>query len=153
MLRHMIAQPCPTCSTKSFLELRLVQVTSSAQNPIHSLFSLDYHEQRPSRQTRKPMQKQWSALSLVGSESSFTPALDVELKLDAVTKLQTEFEAGVEVHDTLNVPVPLLSWRMIRYCRSRTQNPSSPFSKPAFVLQTNTSQLQLFRPSLRFSLL
>lgn len=93
------------------------------------------------------------SLSFVGSESSFTPILDVELKLDAVTKLQAEFETGVEVHDALNIPVPLLSWGMTRCCRSRTQNPSSPFSKPAFVLQTNTLQPQLFRPSLRFSLL
>ena len=98
------------------------------------------------------MQKQWSALSFLGSESSFTPALDVELKLDAVIKLQAEFETGVEVHDTLNVPLPLLSCRISRYCRSQTQNPSSPSSKHVFVLQTNTSRPQLFRPYPRFSL-
>ena len=98
------------------------------------------------------MQKQWSALPFLGSESSFTPALDVELKLDAVTKLQAEFETGVEVHNTLNIRLSSLSCRMTRYCRSRTQNPSSPFSKPVFVLQTNTSRPQLFRPFPRFSL-
>jgi len=99
------------------------------------------------------MQKQWFALLFVRSESLFTPALDVELKLDAVTKLHAEFETGVEVHDTLNVSLLSLSRRMTCYRRSRTQNHSLPFSKHAFVLQTNTSPLQLFPPSPRFSLL
>lgn len=50
------------------------------------------------------MQKQWSVVTFRGSESSLTPTLDVDLRLDALTKLQAEFETGLEVQDTLNVP-------------------------------------------------
>ena len=88
--------------------------------------------------------------SFLVPNKSFTPASDVEIKLDAVTKLQAEFETGIEVHDTLNMPLPSLSCLMARCCRSRIRNPSSPFSKLVFVLQTNTSRPQPFRPSLRF---
>lgn len=94
------------------------------------LFSLDYYEQRPPRQTHKPIQKQRSAFSFVGSESSFTPAPDVELKLDAVTKLQAEFETGVEVHDTLNVLLPWLSCCILA---ASDPGPRTPHRRPQSV--------------------
>lgn len=48
------------------------------------------------------MQKPWFVRSFVHCKSSLIPVPDVELKLDAVTKLQAEFETGAEVHDIPN---------------------------------------------------
>ena len=52
-------------------------------------------------------------------------AIDVDVKVDALAKLQLEFESGVEVRTTHSLPKTL---ELILY-RSQTQTPSSVHSK------------------------